>query len=202
MSAKQFKSFVNSLIANATWDGLKQLWGPAVLAFIVALWQKLRHGSLDWLAIAGLFIAALVISLVNFRHRERRRLETPLPLPPEPKLKIHRAIYGAGPGRDIDVTERLKTIERDALFIPIDNNLVPYDPAIGVRKRLLVEYSYGSGVVERAHRLESTPSELVSLTLPEDTQTKELLRQFALWQTSLEEQQDKQQIHGHLFLLF
>lgn len=102
---------------------------------------------------------------------------------PEPKLKIIRALYGV-PGRDVDITQKLRSEVRDALFVFVDNNLVPYDPVVGVRKRLMVEYSYGNGIVECAVRPESTPWEAVSLTIPEDSQTKSL--QLALTQKHTE----------------
>lgn len=64
----QAKGFFNSILANAVWEGLKQLWTPAVLACVVALWQKFRNGSLDWFAIGGLFVIASVLALLNFRR--------------------------------------------------------------------------------------------------------------------------------------
>jgi hypothetical protein len=88
-------------------------------------------------------------------------------LPSESKLKIHRAIYGAGGPTNVDITEKLQMADRDALFIPVDNNLVPKDPCPGVRKWLSVEYSYGDGVVLFAKRPESMPGDIVRLVLPE-----------------------------------
>ncbi len=93
---------------------------------------------------------------------------------PNPKLKITKAVYGAGPNADIDITESLKNKERDGLVIPVDNNLVPYDPAFGVRKRLVVEYSYGDGIVYCASRRESMQGDIVRLTLPEDSELHRL----------------------------
>jgi hypothetical protein len=66
----QTKSFFNNVISDAVWDAVKKLWGPAVIAAIVALWEKAKHASLDWLAIGGLFIIAAVITFFNFRKNE------------------------------------------------------------------------------------------------------------------------------------
>lgn len=107
--------------------------------------------------------------------------------PPSTRLKITHAVYGAGGQSDVDVTEKLRTMVHDALFIPVDNNLVSSDPAIGTRKRLQVEYSYGNGIVESAVRPESTPYEFVSLTLPEDTEIKKM--RLIAWQQSQRAQQ-------------
>jgi len=95
------------------------------------------------------------------------------------KLVIHRAVYGAGDGRDVDVTDKLRSAEQDALVIPVDNNLVSSDPAIGVRKRLVVDYSYGDGTVYSAFAYESTPQETVRIVLPEDTELQKLKQSFS-----------------------
>jgi hypothetical protein len=63
----QVKGFVNNIVAGAVWDGIKQLWGPAVIAVIVAVWGKLKHGSLDWVAIIGMFLVASALAFLNFR---------------------------------------------------------------------------------------------------------------------------------------
>jgi hypothetical protein len=65
--SEQGKGFINNLVAGAAWDGIKQLWGPVVLAAIVAFWQKLKHGSLDWVAVVGMFLVASVLAFLNFR---------------------------------------------------------------------------------------------------------------------------------------
>jgi hypothetical protein len=64
----QTKGFFNNILANATWDVVKVLWGPALLALAAAVWQKLKNGSLDWYAIGLLFVVALVIAWLNFRR--------------------------------------------------------------------------------------------------------------------------------------
>jgi len=65
--SEQVKGFVNNVLAGAVWDGLKQLWGPVVIAAVVAIWGKLKHGSLDWYAIVGMFLLASLLVFLNFR---------------------------------------------------------------------------------------------------------------------------------------
>jgi hypothetical protein len=86
-----------------------------------------------------------------------------------PNLVIHSAVYGTGPNDDMVVTNKLRTAVRDALVVPVDNNLVPRDPAIGKHKRLVVEYSYGNPSIQWASRLEGE-----RLVLPEDSETQRL----------------------------
>ena len=96
-----------------------------------------------------------------------------------PKLIIHRAVYGAGPQAESLVTDKLQNMPRHALVIPVDNNLVPTDPAWGVRKQLDVEYSYGSDTVLRVSRLEPLAGEISRLVLPEDTEIPRLKDEIA-----------------------
>ena len=54
----------------------------------------------------------------------------------------------------------------------MDNRLVTVDPALGVRKHLDVQYSYGDGVVHYVSGKESTPEDIVCLVLPESSEVK------------------------------
>lgn len=65
----QLKSYFNNLVATATWDWLKALWGPAVLAGLLAILQKIRHGALDWLAIGGMFLLAAFLLVLDRRNK-------------------------------------------------------------------------------------------------------------------------------------
>jgi len=69
--SQEHKNFFNNLMANAVWDFIKQsikrLWSAAVLAALLALWQKAKHGSLDWVAIVGMFAVASFLTFLNFR---------------------------------------------------------------------------------------------------------------------------------------
>jgi len=142
----------------------------------------------SWLPLTSillLVVSVIVSSILNFVVLRRRK--GPLPssvaesLPP-PKLVIHRAVYGIGPQADVDITESLRKAARDALVIPVDNNLVPRDPAIGVRKRLVVEYSYGDGIVCCASRMESMQGDIARLVLPEDSELPKLQKELSHWQ--------------------
>ncbi|MBZ5688920.1 MAG: hypothetical protein LAP86_28250 [Acidobacteriia bacterium] len=172
--AEQVKGFFNSLLATAVWDGLKGLWGPAVLAAIFAVWQKLKQGSLDWFAIVGLFVLASILAFLNFRKKGSHPVQIAKIDSAGAKLKIHRAVYGAGPLAEIDIREKLQDSPRDAMVVIVDNTLVPRDPAWGVQKRLDVDYSYASDSVVHVSRMEARPGEIVRLVLPEDTEVHRL----------------------------
>jgi hypothetical protein len=45
---------------------LQSIGGSLVLSIVGAIWDKLKHGSVDWLAIAGLFIIACVVIFLLF----------------------------------------------------------------------------------------------------------------------------------------
>jgi hypothetical protein len=45
----QIKGFLNHLAAGVTWDGIKRGLGCSlVTGLATAVWEKLKHGSLDW----------------------------------------------------------------------------------------------------------------------------------------------------------
>jgi hypothetical protein len=93
------------------------------------------------------------------------------------KLVIHRAVYAAGLQTEVSVTDKLKNAVRDALVITVDNtlgNLLPRDPAFNVRKRLDVDYSYGSDTVFHVSRIEPPVGETGRLLLPEDSEVQRL----------------------------
>ena len=104
--------------------------------------------------------------------RFRRLLPPPPEKPNEPsKLVIHSALYGAGGFKDVSVTDQLNAARRDALLIPVDNNLVlgSPDPAPNQVKRLEVKYSYGNAVPRTISR-----NEYSILILPEDSEIERL----------------------------
>lgn len=93
------------------------------------------------------------------------------PLAAAPRgLTIHSAVYGSGPDTDIDITEKLQSMVRDALVVPVANDLAPRDPHFGVVKVLTVEYSYGNPSRFRVTRPENS-----RLVLPEDTWARDEL---------------------------
>lgn len=68
--ADQIKSFVSNLVASAIWDLLKRVLGSAlVLALATAIWEKLKRGTLDWLAIGGIFLLTILVVGSIFRHK-------------------------------------------------------------------------------------------------------------------------------------
>jgi hypothetical protein len=85
------------------------------------------------------------------------------------RLVIHSAVYGTGAFDEVSVAHRLNAATRDALVIPVDNNLVDRDPAPMKPKRLLVEYSYGGPSLLRVSRAEGG-----RLVLPEDSEIQRL----------------------------
>jgi hypothetical protein len=71
MPNDQAKGFLNNIIASATWDGVKRGIGCSlVTGLATALWEKLKHGSLDWVAIGGMFALTMFVVMSIFRKRE------------------------------------------------------------------------------------------------------------------------------------
>ena len=104
-----------------------------------------------------------------------------------PKLIIHRAVYAAGLPTEVLVTDNLQNIVRDGIAITVDGtlgSLIP-DPAFGIPKRLVVDYSYGTDTVFRVSRTERPAGEIMRLVLPEDTEVPRLANEVRrLAQTS------------------
>jgi hypothetical protein len=145
----------------------------ATLTFGIAIWPwpqiKASQGTPAGISFSPKLIAiflliSFVLSATSIYGAWRRR-----PSPLGNKLMIHSAVYGTGPIDDMVVTHNLRTAVRDALVVPVDNNLVPRDPAIGKVKRLAVEYSYGNPSIQQASRLEGE-----RLVLPEDSEIQQL----------------------------
>jgi hypothetical protein len=68
--ADQVKGYINNLIADATWDAIKRIVGGSlVLSLATAIWEKLKHGSLDWYAIGGIFVLTLLVAASIFRKK-------------------------------------------------------------------------------------------------------------------------------------
>ncbi len=81
-------------------------------------------------------------------------------------LKIHSAFYGIGNARDVNLTETLQNASRNALWLYVDNGLIPGipDPAPNQPKRLTVEYSFGNDPTKR----KVVCDERTDLVLPQD----------------------------------
>src|ERR1035438_7577945 len=135
--------FFTNMFASAAWDAIKRGLGCSlVTGLATALWEKLRHGSLDWYAIGGMFVITLIVVLSIFWKRENPDAivgETKRTTKPEPKLKIHRAVYAAELLTEVSVTDELQKAARDGVVIAVDatlGGLLSNDPALGVPKRL------------------------------------------------------------------
>jgi len=149
---------------NAKWDIIKWLFGGSVIATAIAL---VRAASVYWrMQILIFVLSVLGFAAISFYQRAQahKRTREALVDKEDEKLVIHSAVYGTGPIDDMDVTHTLRTAVRDALVVPVDNNLVPRDPAIGKVKRIAVEYSYGNPSIQQATALEGE-----RLVLPEDS---------------------------------
>ncbi len=69
------KNILDSIFANATWELVKAALGCSLVTGLsTALWQKLKHGSLDWWAISGMFIVTLVVVFSIFWRRKPKTL--------------------------------------------------------------------------------------------------------------------------------
>jgi hypothetical protein len=97
------------------------------------------------------------------------------------KLVIHSAIYGTGEMNDVSVLGTIKNMARDALVIPVDNNLVyGKDPAPNQPKRIVVEYSYGESPRRKVQRPESALGRPSRLVLPEDSEISRLVQELEI----------------------
>lgn len=142
-------------------DGTSSQWGmPMIVPLALA-------------CVSGVFIIAATLIYKGVWHRHGNTPDKhPKESNPEPKLKIRSAIWGAGPHGEVSVTEQLQNCPREALVIRVDHDLggLTHDPAFAVRKRLEIDYSYGSDTVIHASRLEPPAGQIMRLVLPEDTE--------------------------------
>src|SRR6266851_6988021 len=71
---EQTRSFISNLVASATWDGIKRgLGGSLMTALTTALWEKLKHGSLDWYAIGVMFVVTFIV-IISFFRKDRKQI--------------------------------------------------------------------------------------------------------------------------------
>jgi hypothetical protein len=115
-----------------------------------------------WVSL-GLFLSCIAVGAVlNFIVLPRRNSS-------QKKLIIYSALYGIGAFNDVTVIGKLKAAVKDALVVPVDNNLVDgKDPARNQGKRLRVEYSYGHSERRVVEKPESQPGHPSVLVLPEE----------------------------------
>ena len=152
---------------------LSSIGGSLVTSTSTAIWEHLKHGSVDWYGIIALFVLTgvvffFLIFLLRKNHAPATHQPPPaIPSPAPSKLVIHSAYYGNSLITDRDVTARLKELARDGLVISVNNNELGCDPAPNQppAKRLRVKYSYGNDSV-----FEVTRPEHSRMVLPEDEQ--------------------------------
>jgi hypothetical protein len=132
-------------------------------------WQQIKQKVGDWLVVSG--------------ARLQNKKKAAGLLVPSPKLVIHRAVYAAGLMTEVSVTDKLNNATRDALVVTVDSTLgglLPHDPAFNVRKRLDVDYSYGSDTVFHVSRMEPPPGQIGRLVLPEDAEIPRLTKELGI----------------------
>jgi hypothetical protein len=144
------------------------LAGASVIALAAIFMKSIREipAPVFW----GALFLLMLWSFVFLAYRLERHRPDAYSSGRKSKLVIHRAVYGV-PGAMTDITQALQNAAKDGLVIPVDNGLVPTDPAKGIRKRLDVEYSYGDGIVCFVSRRESMQDDIVRLVLPQDSET-------------------------------
>ncbi len=130
------KGYIDSLLATATWEtGKAILGGSLVTSLGVAIWEYLRHKSVDWWGILGLF---LMTSALFWLARKRQTkeggkelLSRELSLPPEMTEEERQSIAYQNKlielGRSIDGV--LNPLQIDALNLSSD--LLAYLKEIG-----------------------------------------------------------------------
>src|SRR5207244_1349168 len=132
-------------------------------------WREFHSASLMVGAVLWLVLVVATIVLIGFYIKEKianRRL-VGASNGNKAHLKIHSAFYGIGNAKDVDITNTLQNAPRNALWLWVDNGLIPNipDPAHNLPKRLKVEYSFGTDPARR----EVTRQEHAALVLPVDT---------------------------------
>jgi hypothetical protein len=165
--ASWLADFWHDIKGNAKWDLIKYLFGGGVIATGIAL---VRAASLYWrvqVLIFGLSVVGFAVIAIYQWSRQRAARDTVRR--GNRQLVIRSAVYGTGAFDDVDVTDKIRMIPRDALVVAVDNHLAGSDPAFGKVKRLQVEYSYGGPSIFKVARTEGG-----RLVLPEDSEIQRL----------------------------
>lgn len=194
--AELFESVLEKWREQIRRDLAKYWWGPAVgllITFAVgvgehkfyslvveALGAEWINRILGWfptplsraIVVAILLVVAPLVGILIHAYitaskgKDEVSKEPPFVIP---KLVIHYAVYGTSPHNDVVITDTLNDCSRDALVIPVDNNLVSHDPAPNQPKRLFLKYSYGNASIFEVSRPEGS-----RLILPEDSELQRL----------------------------
>jgi hypothetical protein len=119
-----FKSFFNNLLASAAFELLK---GPLVISLLAAMWQYLRHRSVDWWGVLGLF--AMTVFVVLFARKN-------------PNCAIESQPIGDHPDRRSPIYEMLP-LEIDSLAIA--RQLRGFIDEMGPKPHLALDINPGGG---------------------------------------------------------
>lgn len=148
-----------------------------MIALAAAIWDKVKHGSVDWLGIAGLFIFAcmvffLLFYFLRFGSQPPKSESGKLKSNSSHRLNILWAHYGAegGPAKEVAEEYLRPRIRGDSLVGWVGSDLFgPLDPATGLHKRLIVHYSFDGTEAT------ITRPEHALLVIPEDIFLKDQL---------------------------
>jgi hypothetical protein len=70
---RKFQAFLGGILSNAAWSLIQRVAGGAVVtSLITAIWEKIRHGSVDWYGIGGLFL--LTCAVFVFPYFKKRKI--------------------------------------------------------------------------------------------------------------------------------
>ncbi len=137
----------------------------------------MKH-RLDILSVIAPLLASgmlLIAVLVAFK-RDQRPKTGAASSSPSSKLHIHSATWGVRRlGEEMDATRPLQESHRDALAICVSRDVFG-EPALGKKKWLDVEYSYGSSIIRKVSREEDS-----LLVLPEDPELESAKSQVDHW---------------------
>jgi hypothetical protein len=190
----------NIIVWIVQWIG-----GSAMMSAIGRVaWQEFHRAPSDWYFVGAVFLLGLILVFIGIVLQQKHAISTEEKLkeieakipPPitvngilaglpkqnpapvvSPKLVIHRAIFGAGPQHQIDITERLDKSAREGLVIQVSQSVAPRDPAEGVTKTLEIDYSYDGNHCPPISRQESPGQNPPRLVLPEDSEIPKLRQQ-------------------------
>jgi len=159
----------------------KRYWPTLVMVLLMVLTGYDiydRHAGASYLIPWWSYGLALLLIGAAVGAAVRKRDATPSPIS---KLIINSALYGAGDAADLTITDKLNRLTKEGLVVPVNNNLVDYDPAPNKFKRLKIKYQYDAGEPHTA-----IVPEHGWLMLPEDPQLLKLKSDVEVLQKRIE----------------
>ena len=108
------KGFLNNIAASAAWETFKSWGWPFLTSLLAALWQRVRHGSVDWWGIAALFVVTCIVFWIGRSKAAKLSQSIPAALPtPDEATNGNEALIE-------DMQLRLKTVEAQiSIFNPL-----------------------------------------------------------------------------------